>query len=131
MQDAPTPAEIVRLVAAFLRDVAVPQLTGAAAFNARVAANALDLVGRELSIDPKSHDEEAARLRKLLGNDGSVPDLTRELSSAIAAGQLGFGTSELAEHLWSTTMEKLTVDQPTYASFRAELEVNRDKQGDS
>jgi len=31
-------------------------------------------------------------------------------------------TPGLSEHLWQTTMDKLAVDQPNYASYKRELE---------
>jgi hypothetical protein len=39
----------------------------------------------------------------------------------IAAGAVDLNTPGLAEHLWATTLAKLAVDQPTYASYRREL----------
>ena len=48
MQDEPTPPEILAAVAAFLRDTVAPATTGMTAFQARVAANAVDLVARQL-----------------------------------------------------------------------------------
>ena len=50
MQDQPTAASLVRAVAAFIRETALPQLDAHAAYHARVAANALDIVGRELAL---------------------------------------------------------------------------------
>ncbi|MFZ3034535.1 MAG: DUF6285 domain-containing protein, partial [Parvibaculum sp.] len=58
MQDQPTAIELVDIVAEFIRVHAMPQLTGHAAFHARVAANALDIVKRELLIAPKAEAEE-------------------------------------------------------------------------
>ena len=61
------------------------------------------------------------RLRALLGIDGSVTDLNRTLADRIARGELDLATPGLAEHLWATTMDKLAVDQPSYASYKREL----------
>ena len=61
------------------------------------------------------------RLRGLLGIDGSVAELNRVLADRIASGELDLATSGLAEHLWATTMDKLAVDQPNYASYKREL----------
>jgi hypothetical protein len=121
MQDPPTIAEILDATSAFLREVAVPQLSGHAAFHARVAANALDLVKRELELRPAAERDEHARLRSLLQQDGSLEELNAALSGRIAAGAVDLNTPGLAEHLWATTLAKLAVDQPTYASYRREL----------
>jgi hypothetical protein len=62
------------------------------------------------------------RLVKLLGENGSLVDLNRKLADSIATGALDLRTPGLADHLWQTTMDKLAVDQPNYASYRQELE---------
>ena len=80
MQDRPDPIDLVRTVAATLRDKLMPQLTGSAAFEARVAANALDLVARQLEYAGTSDADELRRLEALLGHGGSLQDLNRELS---------------------------------------------------
>jgi Domain of unknown function (DUF6285) len=120
MQDPPTVAELLATTAAFLRDVAVPQLSGHAAFHARVAANALDVVKRELELRPAAERDEHARLTGLLHSDGSLEELNALLSRRIAAGEVSLQTPGLAAHLWATTLAKVAVDQPTYASYRRE-----------
>jgi hypothetical protein len=120
MQDPPTIAELLQAAAAFLREVAVPQLSGHASFHARVAANALDIVERELELRPAAECDEHARLKALLDSDGSLEELNSLLSRRIAAGELGLQTPGLAEHLWATTLAKVAIDQPTYASYRRE-----------
>jgi hypothetical protein len=72
-------------------------------------------------LEAGSDAAEAARLARLLGMDGSLIELNRALSDKIAKGELDFETPGLAEHLWQTTMDKLAVDQPNYASYRREL----------
>jgi hypothetical protein len=121
MQDRPTPAEVIGAVAAFLKTTVAAQTTGATSFQARVAANALEMMKRELDLSPAEDAAEHARLKGLLGIDGSLFDLNAELSRRIAAGEIEAASADLIEHLWATTMAKLAVDQPTYASYRAEL----------
>ena len=57
----------------------------------------------------------------MLGVEGSLPELNRALADRIAKGEVDLQTPGLAEHLWQTTMDKLAVDQPNYASYRREL----------
>ena len=121
MQDSPTIAELLEATSAFLRDVAVPQLSGHASFHARVAANALDVVKRELELRPAAERDEHTRLKTLLRTDGSLEELNSLLSRRIADGELGLQTPGLAEHLWATTLAKVAIDQPTYASYRREI----------
>ena len=120
MQDEPTPSELIRAVAEFLRNELAPQITGHGAFKLRVAINALDLVTRQLALEGTSDAAELARLSQLLGIEGSLLDLNRALAKRIAGGEADLNTPGLAEHLWQTTMDKLAVDQPNYAAYRRE-----------
>lgn len=121
MQDEPTPIELVTAVADFLRDDIAPALKGHSAFKLRVAINALDLVARQLTLAGPGEDAERARLSHLLGEEGDLLDLNCKLAEAIGRGTLDLATPGVAEHLWRTTMDKLAVDQPNYASYRREL----------
>jgi len=121
MQDQPTPSEVIGAVAIFLKTVVAAQTTGATSFQARVAANALEMMRRQLDLAPAADAAELERLRTLLGADGSLAELNIELARRIEAGELDLTTPGLSDHLWATTMAKLAVDQPTYAAYRAEL----------
>lgn len=121
MQDEPTPVELTRAVADFLRNDIAPLISGHQAFKLRVAVNILDLVTRQLAREEGSDAAEVERLRALLGMDGSVAELNRVLSERIAKGEMDLATPGLAEHLWQTTMDKLVVDQPNYVSYKREL----------
>ncbi len=121
MQDQPTPSEVIGAVAVFLKTVVAAQTTGATSFQARVAANALEMMRRQLDLAPAEDAAELARLKVLLGTEGSLVELNVELARRIEAGELDLTTPGLSDHLWATTMAKLAVDQPTYAAYRAEL----------
>ncbi len=122
MQDEPAPTELIKAVADFLRTEIVPVIKGHNAFKLRVGINALDLVTRQIAQEGPSGAAETARLKALLGTDGSVMELNRALADKIANGEMDLSTPGLADHLWQTAMEKLAVDQPNYASYRRELE---------
>lgn len=121
MQDEPKPTELIKAVADFLRNEIAPQINGHNAFKLRVGINALDLVTRQLTLAGGSDAAEAERLKQLLGEEGALFDLNRALSEKIAKGEVDLNTPGLAEHLWQTTMDKLAVDQPNYASYKREL----------
>src|ERR1700742_3951579 len=112
MMDQPSMQELVAAVRDFLEQRAMPELKGHTAFHARVAANALGIVVRELEQGAASADAERARLAALLGHDGTLIDLNRELCTAIRSGKLDLETSGLAEHLTATTRDKVGIDQP-------------------
>ncbi len=121
MQDEPTPEELIKAVADFLRNDIAPGISGHNAFKLRVSINALDLVTRQLTLEQDSDAAEVSRLSQLLGMQGSLTELNRTLADRIAKGELDLQTPGLAEHLWQTTMDKLAVDQPNYASYKREL----------
>ena len=70
MQDEPTPAELIKAVADFLRNEIAPVIKGHNAFKLRVGINALDLVTRQAALEQGADAAEAARLKELLGTDG-------------------------------------------------------------
>ena len=122
MQDEPTPAELTKSVADFLRDDIAPQISGHAAFKLRVAINALDLVTRQLSLQGDSDAAELHGLTMLLGVHGTLAGLNADLAERIAQGDVDVDTPGVREHLWQTTLAKLAVDQPNYAAYKRETE---------
>jgi len=122
MQDEPTPEELIKAVADFLRNDIAPAISGHNAFKLRVSINALDLVLRQLALREDGEAAEASRLSRLLGTQGPLAELNRTLAERIASGEVDLQTPGLSDHLWQTTMDKLAVDQPNYASYRRELE---------
>jgi Domain of unknown function (DUF6285) len=121
MQDEPTPTELIKAVADFLRNEIAPVMKGHHAFKLRVGINALDLVTRQLALQQGSDAGEVGRLHDLLGVEGPLGELNQALADRIASGEIDLGKRGLAEHLWQTTMDKLAVDQPNYASYKREL----------
>jgi len=122
MQDQPSAAALVAAIAEFIRGQALPQLDAHAAYHARVAANALDIVRRELELAPAAAAAEQARLAALLCRDDTLDALNGSLSAAIETGAMDATTPGLAQHLWATTLDKLAIDQPNYASYRRTIE---------
>ena len=125
MQDEPTPEELIKAVADFLRNDIAPMISGHNAFKLRVSINALDLVMRQLALESRSDAAEVSRLSQLLGKQGSLGELNRVLADRIAKNEVDLQTPGLADHLWQITMDKLAVDQPNYAAYKRELERKR------
>jgi hypothetical protein len=121
MQDEPRPDEILTRVANFLKGPATRESGPHIAFQLRVAANAVEICQRQLTLAPRAEAEELDRLRALLSREGDLPALNRELARRIREGELTLETPGLAEHLWATTLAKLAVDQPNYSGYRAAL----------
>lgn len=118
MQDRPAAADLLAAVQRFLNETAMPQLSGQAAFHARVAGNVLDILAREMALAPDFQIAELARLESLLGETGSLQDLNRILCGKISAGEMDLSTPGLKEHLIKTTMGKLAIDQPRYQGYK-------------
>lgn len=122
MQDQPSPHEILCAIAAFLRNTVIRNSDPHTAFQARVAANAVDLVCRQLEFGAPGEAAEMQRLQALLGHTGTLAELNTALAEALASGVKGLSTRGVFEHLRATTLEKLQVDQPNYSGYRAVLE---------
>ena len=73
MQDRPTARELLEAVRLFLEDDVVAALDGPARFHARVAANVLAIVGRELEGEESLLVAEWTRLATLLGRGSDTP----------------------------------------------------------
>jgi len=123
MIDAPHGADMLDAVARLLRDTLIPQLPADTVFQARVAANAVDLVAREIRLSAAAQTDATLRLKALLSLDASLPALEIELAKRIREGQVGADTPGLMDHLWATTLAKMAIDQPSYASYKREIEL--------
>lgn len=120
MHDQPSVSELVQAVKNFIEQTAAPNLTGHAAFHARVAGNALATVLRDLEQRPVSDTAERARLLELLGggDDQSTDALNGSLSARIKAGEMTPETPGLLLHLKATTIAQVEIDQPRYSGLK-------------
>lgn len=118
MMDQPSARELVEAVREFIEQKALPELKGHTAFHARVAANALAIVARQLEMGPAAAAEERQRLAALLGRDGALDELNRELSRRIRDGEIGAESAALMEHLEKTARDKIAIDQPNYSGAK-------------
>jgi hypothetical protein len=120
MMDQPSAVELVKAVQSFLESKATPELKGHTAFHARVAANALAIVARELELRSASDASEMLRLRAIVGsNIGDLASLNRELCRQIREGQIAIDDPDLAAHLRETTKAKVRIDQPAYSGLKS------------
>ena len=72
----------------FLEHDVMAATEGRVQFHTRVAVNVLNIVARELELGDASPPRERERAAALLGHDGDVDDLERELAAAIRSGAL-------------------------------------------
>lgn len=118
MQDRPDVTQLLEAVAVFLREQVAPSTEGQLSFHARVAANTLDIVRREMQLAPLADANELQRLRALMGAaaPSDLAQANRLLCEQIAAGRIDAQTPGLLGHLLQTAHDKLAVDQPGYAA---------------
>jgi hypothetical protein len=120
MQDRPSADELLAFIEAFLDEEIVPNVPGSRGFHARVAANAIRIVRRELEGEEVALAAEWESLGVLLGA-GTLPessaalrealrDRNAELCEKIRAGE---GEREaVAAHVRATVAAKLRATDP-------------------
>ena len=120
MHDQPSVSELVQAVKNFIDETASPNLTGHAAFHARVASNVLATVLRDLEHRPQAEPAERARLLDLLGGNENqtIEELNQALSARIKGGQMTTETPGLLAHLKATTVAQVEIDQPRYSGLK-------------
>lgn len=105
--DVPTARELVEAVREWIeRDASAGQPPNR--FHARVAANVLAMVERELELGPVQARAHAARLEQL----GVADDA--ELAAAIRDGALDARLPEVRSLVWASVRDKLAVANPRY-----------------
>jgi hypothetical protein len=128
MQDRPDARELLAAVRGFLEQQVVPALDGTRQFHARVAANVLAIVERELSDGERVLRDEWQRLVELLGmaagespHDGTalrtaVCALNDDLAARIRGGEADAEPwrSRVVAHLRITADDRLAIANPRY-----------------
>ncbi len=109
----PRTEELVEAVAGWIDGIR-PGLDPRNAFLARVAANALATVRRELTQGPAAEAAAVAQMSELLGRAGGYADLNDELCARIRAGELTVETPGLLDALRAMAFDQLAIDQPNY-----------------
>lgn len=122
MNDRPTATELLEAVGRFLADEAVPGLEGHLKYQARVAANVVRIVARELATDDRHTTGEWERTSALLEDDSPLPDSSDARKAGLLArnealvGRIRAGDADegpwrhaLIAHLRQTTADKLEV----------------------
>jgi uncharacterized protein DUF6285 len=116
-QDRPSASELLSAIAAFLREEALPALNRAEprlGFQMRVAVNSLAILEREARLEPAANLREHERLVKLLGLDGSLDELNRELARQLRTGQRDERDAALMAHLEATIADKIAIANPKW-----------------
>lgn len=106
--DVPTIAQLVEAVREFVERDVMSATEGRVRFHARVAANVLSMVERELSVGEGQSREHADGLVKL----GLASE--KELADAIRSGRLEERMDDVIAFVRATVEAKLRVANPSY-----------------
>ena len=106
-------ADLLRAVEAFVREVE-GSLDGRQGFHAKVAANALAIVAREIEQRP-ALAEQAALVT--LAGDLPVTEQRARLCAALRDGSMDAATPGLLDALAAATCANLAVDNPRYPTL--------------
>jgi len=109
--DPPSAAQLTEAVREWLENQVMPDVSGAMQFHARVAANVLAMVEREIELGPAQHERHAAGLREL----GCADDA--ELARRIREGGFddgGIVRCDVEAFVFESVVDKLRVANPKY-----------------
>ena len=119
MHNEPSLTEMLEAVRNYVATVAVPNLSGHAAFHGKVAVNLLDTAMREVALRTDAEARERMRLQALTASeDMHIETLRRALAATIRSGGIDQTSTELMSHLRATTEDQLAIDQPHYSGLR-------------
>ncbi len=128
----PTPAdvqfprldELLLSVRDFLREDVMAETSGRLQFLARVAANSLDIVDREVRVGDRLEEREIISLRALdleTPDEDSLAGLRWALVDALREGRQSLDDPELQAYLRESCVNQLAIDQPRYSGLRVAL----------
>ena len=109
------PNELMDSVGAYLSDTIVPSQSGAGRFHALIAANALSIANRGVTLGPIFATDSARRLEGLGHSEDS-------LFEALRAGRIDWRDPDILTHMRLLCLERLSLHQPKYAAFRVALQ---------
>ncbi len=114
--------ELLVSVRDFLRGDVMGETHGRTNFLARVAANSLDIVERDLALGGVHRANEGARLQALFGaEEGGLDELRWRLVEGLRDGAIPLDWPGLADHLRTTVVNQVAIDQPRYSGFKTAL----------
>jgi hypothetical protein len=106
--DIPSAADLLDAVREFLATDVVAHTDGRVSFHARVAANVIAIVAREMALGPAHAAAHAQRLAALGVDDDA------ELAHAIRSGALDHRLAEVRATVRQSVADKLAVANPSY-----------------
>jgi hypothetical protein len=118
MTSHPGVAQLLQAVREWIIDERASRSDGPSGHSARIAANLLDIIAREIELGASLRNSERRRLVAFLGYDADLGALTGDLCAKLAAGAIDASDPRLLNHLRLTALGKLAIDNPRYWSYR-------------
>lgn len=117
MNNPPSKEELITSIIEFIENDVIDELIGQKRFHAHVAKNSLQIVLRQLKVEEKNNQSEKSRLKEILKIDKDLNEMNKILCQKIDNEKIDINNNDLIDHLFKTTMEKLSIDQPNYSAY--------------
>jgi hypothetical protein len=112
----PAATTLLNSAVKYLEEELIPTLSGYHRFQTRVTVNVLNIVRRELELGDAHESAERNRLIALIGSDGSVRTLNKELCDLIRNHQIDLEDPSLRAHLRQSLAEALATNNPKWTA---------------
>ena len=110
----PDATVILKAAVKYLEEELMPTLDGYHRFKTRVTVNAINIVRRELEMRETQAAAERVRLASILGHDGDVERLSRELAERIRDGSISIDDPALRAHIRQSLADALAINNPKW-----------------
>jgi len=112
----PDAAILLKAAIKYLEEELMPTLEGYHRFQTRVTVNVLSTLRRELELRDTQAESERARLVAILGHDGNVETLSRELAERIRSGAIALDDPALRAHVRRSLADALAINNPKWVT---------------
>ena len=113
-QSFPDAKTLLGAATKYMEDELMPTLNGYHRFKVRVTVNVLNTIRRELEMREGQAAAEHERLVAILGHEGDVETLSRELSERIRKGDFSLDDQRLRTHLKQCLSDALSIANPKW-----------------
>jgi hypothetical protein len=110
----PDATVLLQAAVKYLEAELMPTLAGYHRFQTRVTVNVLKIVRRELELREAQAAAERARLVAILGHDGEVEALSRELAERINRGAIALDDPAMRAQIRRSLADALAINNPKW-----------------
>jgi hypothetical protein len=110
----PDSSKLLIAAAKYLEEELMPTLDDYHRFKTRVTVNVLNTVRRELELREAQTSAERKRLVAILGHEGDVESLSRELADKIRAGTTSIDDRAVHDHARQSLADALAINNPKW-----------------